>query len=149
MSEIRNNVLAFQIPDFDSGVGSSAQPITIWRESEGVDNVISVQGVQVLSFVEVPEHGGSVFSSGSAEGSVRRNGDGVDVSGVSDEVLSEFELVSELPDLDGSVPRSRDDDRVGGVRRELDARNPVRVSFVVGGELAFSQGVPELDGLVS
>jgi len=147
--EVGYNVLAFQVPDFNSLVGSSAQPVTVWREGEGVDDVFSIQRVQVLSFVEVPEHGSSVFASRSAERSVRGNGNGVDVSGVANEVLSEFELVSELPDFDGSVPTGRDDDWVGGVRGELHARNPVGVSLVRGGELAFTQSVPQFDCLVS
>ena len=40
----------------------------------------------MLGFVQVPEHGGSVFAARGAEGAVRGDGDGVDVAGVADVV---------------------------------------------------------------
>lgn len=63
-----------------------------------MDLITSVKGVQVLRLVEVPEHGGSVLSSGSAEGSIWGDGDGVDVTGVTDVVGLET-AGRELPNL--------------------------------------------------
>jgi len=51
--------------------------------------------------------------------------------------------------LDNLVPASRDNDGVGGVRREADAGDPLGVAVLLDGELALSEGVPQLDGLVT
>lgn len=51
-----------------------------------MDLVTGGKGVEVLRLVEIPQHGGTVFPTGSAERSVRGNGYGVDVSGVADVV---------------------------------------------------------------
>ena len=50
----------------------------------------------------------AVLSSGSAQRAIRRDGDGVDVSGVTD-VVGLQTAVSEVPDLDDLVPSSGDD----------------------------------------
>lgn len=47
--------------------------------------------------------------------------------------------------LDQLVPTSRNNHRVLGVRGEPDARNPLGVTLVGDGELAVTEGVPELD----
>jgi len=63
-----------------------------------VDLIASAEGVEVLGLVEVPEHGGTILTTGSAEGSVGRDGHSVDVSGVSD-VVGLDAACSEFPDL--------------------------------------------------
>jgi len=55
--------------------------------------------------------------------------------------------VSQVPDLDHSIPSSGDDD--GVLRRESNAADPLGVSLILDGVLALSESVPELDGLVS
>lgn len=52
-------------------------------------------------------------------------------------------------DLDKLVPASGDDDGVGGVGAEADARDPLGVALVGDGELAVTEGVPELDGAIT
>lgn len=47
------------------------------------------------------------------------------------------------------VPASGNDDGVLGVGAEADAGNPVGVTLVGDGELAVTEGVPELDGAVA
>lgn len=47
------------------------------------------------------------------------------------------------------IPASRDDDGVLGVGAEAHARHPLGVALVGDGELAVTQGVPELDGAVT
>jgi hypothetical protein len=64
-----------------------------------VDLIASGERVEVLGLVKVPEHGGTVLATGGAEGSVGGDGDGVDVSGVTDVVGLET-AGSELPNLD-------------------------------------------------
>jgi hypothetical protein len=50
------NPLALQIEDLDALSSSSAEPIPVRTEDEGVDGAAGLQRVQVLSIVEVPEH---------------------------------------------------------------------------------------------
>lgn len=63
-----------------------------------MDLVTGSEGVEVLGLVKVPEHGGTVLATGSAEGTVRGDGDGVDVAGVAN-VVGLNAAGSELPDL--------------------------------------------------
>lgn len=51
--------------------------------------------------------------------------------------------------LNKLVPASRHNDGVLGVGAEAHARHPVGVALVGDGELAVTQGVPELDGTVT
>lgn len=57
--------------------------------------------------------------------------------------------VVQAPDLDGTIPTARNDDWVAVVWRETHARHPVRVTLILDGVFAFSQSVPQLDGLVT
>lgn len=43
-------------PDFDARSGGSTQPVSVRAEAQGIDNATSVQGVQVLAFVKIPQH---------------------------------------------------------------------------------------------
>jgi len=113
-----------------------------------VDDISSIEGVEVLSFVEVPEHGSSVLSSGSAEGTIRGDGDGVDVVSVTGEVGAEL-AVGQVPDLDLLVPASRDDQGVLSVGGEADAADPFGVTLILDGVLALAKSVPKADGLVA
>lgn len=63
-----------------------------------MDLVAGGEGVEMFGLVEVPEHGGAVFTAGGAEGAVRGDGDGVDVAGVAD-VVGLDAAGRELPDL--------------------------------------------------
>jgi len=149
-AELIDNRLGLQIPDLDARRGGGAQPVAVGGEDQGVDDVITLalQRVQVLALVEIPEHGDAVASTGSAEGTIGGDGDGVDVTAVSDVVGAELAL-GELPDLDDLVPASGDNDGVGGVGREADAGDPLGVTILLDGELALTEGVPQLDGLVA
>lgn len=48
-------------PDLDAGTSGSTQPVTIGAEAEGIDGVTTVQGVKVLAFIQVPQHGLTVL----------------------------------------------------------------------------------------
>lgn len=146
--DIGNDDLFLQIPDLESVVSGSAQPVVGGREAQSVDSVGVVQLVQSFVFVEFPQLNGSVSSSRSAQSSVRRNRNRVNVSSVSRQVGFDS-AVGQVPDFDLLVPTSRNDGGVGGVGGESDAGDPIRVSVFFHGELAFSQGVPQFDGLVS
>jgi len=110
--------------------------------------VTSVQGVKVLRLIQVPEHGGSVLTTGCAERSIWRNSDSVDVAGVSD-VVGLQTAGRELPNLDKLVPSAADNDWVLGVGAESHAGNPFGVSLVGNGEFAVAEGVPQLDSTIS
>ena len=63
-----------------------------------MDLVTGGQRVEVLGLVQVPEHSGSVLTTGGAQGAIGRDGDGVDVAGVTD-VVGLDAAGSEFPDL--------------------------------------------------
>lgn len=48
-------------PDLDAGAGGGAEPVAVWAEAEGVDRISSIQSVQMLSLVQVPQHGLAVL----------------------------------------------------------------------------------------
>ncbi|QBZ63672.1 hypothetical protein PoMZ_05358 [Pyricularia oryzae] len=98
--ELVDLALLLQVEDDDAGGSGSAQPVPVGGEDEGVDLVVGVKRVQVLGLVQVPKHGGAVLATRGAEGSVRGDGDGVDVAGVADVVSLEL-AARELPDLFG------------------------------------------------
>lgn len=67
-----------------------------------MDLVTGLERVEVLGLVKVPQHGGTVLTTGSAKGSIGRDGDGVDVASVADVVGLETAR-SELPNLEVHV----------------------------------------------
>lgn len=97
--ELINLALLLEVEDGDGAAGGSTQPVAVGGEDEGVDLIAGVQGVEVLGLIQVPEHGGTVLATGGAEGSIGRDGDGVDVAGVTD-VVGLQAAGSELPNLD-------------------------------------------------
>ena len=113
-----------------------------------MDHITSVEGREMTTLVEVPEHSGTVLTTGSTERTIGRHGNSVDVSGVSDEVGSELAVVK-VPDLDELVPTGRHDNGLLEVGGEADARNPLGVTVLGDDELALSKGVPEVDGAVA
>jgi hypothetical protein len=97
--------LLLQIEDDDAGGGGGAQPVAVGREDKGVDLVTGGERVEVLGLVQVPQHGGSVLATGGAQRAIGRDGDGVDVAGVTD-VVSLDAAGSEFPDLFESASES-------------------------------------------
>ena len=102
----------------------------------------------MFALIDVPEHSRSVLASRSHQRTIRRDGQGVNDSSVTNEVGSEL-AVGEIPNLDDLVPSSRDYQRLLGGGRETDARNPVVVLILLNGVLALTECVPQLDGLVA
>lgn len=112
--EVSDDVFALEIPNLDGVFGGSAQPISVGAEAERVDDVTTIQGIEVFSFGEIPQHGDSVLSSRGAERAVWGNGDGVDVASVTVEVGLQLAL-REVPHLDCFVPTTRNNQWVGSV----------------------------------
>jgi hypothetical protein len=90
--------LSLKIKDFDASGGGSTQPVSVGGEDESVYNVTGLQRVQVLALVQVPEHGDTILSARGSKRTVRGDGDGVDITGVSVVVGLELEL-GEFPNL--------------------------------------------------
>jgi hypothetical protein len=67
---------------------------------------------------------------------------------VASEVVADA-AVGEVPDLDELVPAAGDDDGGGLVGGEAHAGDPLGVAILDDGELALTEGVPELDGAVA
>lgn len=84
--ELINNNLGLKIPDLDARASGSAEPVSVGAKDEGVDDITSIEGVEALGVLQVPEHGSSVLSSRGAEGTIGGDGDSVQVTSVSDEV---------------------------------------------------------------
>jgi hypothetical protein len=143
--------LALQIPNLDGIICGSAEPVTIRRKDEAVDNVSSIETVQALAFIEIPEHGCSVLSTRGTERAIRGDTNSVEVARVSNKIVAKF-AVGERKDLDKTIPSARDNERNALGRREANTRDPFSVSLAFSrsnGILAFSESVPELDGLVA
>lgn len=96
--ELVDDRLGLQVKDLDARSGSSAQPVPVGGEDEGVDDVTGLQRVQVLGLVQVPKHGDTVLATGSGQGTVGGDGKGVDVTSVSEVVSLELALL-QVPNL--------------------------------------------------
>lgn len=64
-----------------------------------MDLVASVERVEVLRLVQIPEHSSSVLPSGRAERAIGGDGDGVDIARVTN-VVSLDAAGSEFPNLE-------------------------------------------------
>jgi len=49
-----DELFCLQIPHLYGGAGGSAQPVAVGRENECVDDVLGLQRVETLAFVQVP-----------------------------------------------------------------------------------------------
>lgn len=147
-TKLINEFLVFKIPNLDGRSSSSNEPVAVRRESKSVDNITSFKGVKVLGVIQIPKHNNTILASRSAKRTIRRNSDSVDIAIVTDKVGAQLEL-GQIPDLDNLVPTTRNDNRVGRVRRETNTRNPVRVTIFSKLILAFTKSVPQLDALVT
>lgn len=87
-----------QVEDLDTRRGSSSQPVSVWRESQSVNLRSSVQGVQGVVGVQVPQDDNTVLTSRSVQGSIWRDGDAGNVTSVTNEVSVEL-VVVQVPRL--------------------------------------------------
>jgi hypothetical protein len=97
-SDFIDDALAFQIPDFNTRSSSSTQPVSVGGEAQGIDDISSFQRVQVFAINQIPQHGDAVLATRSAQRTIRRDGDGVDVSSVTVVVGLEFAFL-QVPNL--------------------------------------------------
>lgn len=90
--------LALKVEDFDAAGSGSTQPISVWGENKGIDNIAGLQGIEVLALVQIPEHGDTVLATRCGKRTIGGNRNGVDVTGVAVVVGLQLEL-REFPDL--------------------------------------------------
>jgi hypothetical protein len=147
-SQLIKNVLVLQVPDEDGSISGGAQPVVLGGEAHGIDSRGGIQGIQMLTVVHIPEHSGSVLTTRSAQGAVRRDGDRVEDTRVTRKVGLQLAVV-QVPNLDELVPTTRNDQRILSRGRKTHAGNPVGVVILRNGVLALSKGVPKLDSLVT
>lgn len=128
--ELINHGLAFKIPDLDGRSGSGAKPVSVGGEAQGIDDVGVIQSVQPLVVVQVPQHGLAVLATGGTQGTVRRDGDSVQVTSVVIVILLKS-AVGQVPDLHHTIPATWYNDGVVVVGGESDTGYPVSVTFLL------------------
>jgi len=146
-TQFLDGLLACQIPDLDGWTVGNAQPVAVGREAQRIDDVIVLQSVQVLAVIEIPQQSLGVLATGGAERAIRRDGHGVQITIVAMMIVLQL-AVGQIPDLNGAIPAAGHNDGIRVVGRETHARHPIGVTILLDGELALSQSVPQLDGLV-
>ena len=137
----------WEIIDSDTVLGTNNKPVDLGGEEEDIDWGLGIDLIQVSSLNEVPDVDLTVSATGGNEHGVLGEIKAVDLGLVSDEGVHQAHGLV-VPDLDGSVPRGRNDDWLLDVMVESDAGDPVGVWVLVDGELANTVDVPDLDGLV-
>ena len=89
----------------------------------------------MLALVQVPEHGDTITSTGSAKGTIGGNGNGVNVTRVSDVVGAKLAL-GELPDLVDSFSKVNyivSNDHFGRNHGQLPLEKRERIEIVIEG----------------
>lgn len=99
--------------------------------------------------VDVPKHGVTILTTRGAEGTIRGNSNGVDVTGVTGQ--SELgDVLDVVVNLDELVPASGNESIVAVRGGEADGRNPVVVTLLLlEGDDAVTEGVPDLDRAIT
>lgn len=100
--ELVNNNVLLEVVDLDAGGGSSSQPVAAGRESKVEDLVSRRQSVAEFAVVNVPDKSLTVLATGGAQGSVGRQSEGVNVTGVAD-VVSLQAAAGNIPGLKVSM----------------------------------------------
>ena len=60
---MERHALALKVEDLDARRGRRAEPVTVGGEDKGVDNIASLEGVEVLALVQIPKHSDTVFTT--------------------------------------------------------------------------------------
>lgn len=70
--ELFDQLLEFQIPDFDSAASGGAKPVSVGAEHELADLLFGIEAVKWVGggLTEVPKFGGTVLTAGGGEGTV-------------------------------------------------------------------------------
>lgn len=129
-------------------LGTNDEPVLLGSEEDAVDSAVDLLLGEEFAVDEVPNDNVTVLATGSEEVGLGNHGKRVDLSGVTNKgVLKSHGLI--VPNLDGLIPRSANNDGSLGVLEELNAGDPVGVGALLDGELALTNSVPDLEVLVS
>lgn len=143
--QVLNNALALQVPDLNTALSGSTEPVPVGAETKSMNNRSGIQRIEPLTLGQVPQQNNSVFASAGAQRAVRRNRHRVHITGVASESDSQL-AIGQVPNLDGFIPRRGNNRRLQRVRAESNTANPVSVSVaVLNGVLALAESVPQLD----
>jgi hypothetical protein len=93
-----NESSLLEIVDLDARGGGSAEPVSVRREGQRVNLIARGQRVEVLEVVEVPKNDVTILTTRGAERSIRRNGDGRNVTSMANVVSNELGVL-DVPDL--------------------------------------------------
>ena len=93
-----NESSLLEIVDLDARGSGSAEPVSVRREGQGVDLITRGQRVEVLEVVKVPKDDVTILATGGTKRSIRRNGDGRNVTSVANVVSNELGVL-DVPDL--------------------------------------------------
>ena len=139
-------LLVLEVPDKDSSVGGSSEPLVSWVEFEIIDLRLGVESDSGLfKAIDVPNLDQVVFTTGGDVLASRGNAERQDSFVMGSEGVSDLEVFA--PDLQESVPAT------GGkvlhlVRRRVsDSADPVLMVVLLNGVLALTFDVPQLDVL--
>lgn len=91
-----------KVEDLDTRRCSGSQPVSAWRERQSVDLRSSVQGVQSVVGVQVPQDDNTILAGGSVQGSIGRDSNTRDVTSVANEIGVKF-VVVQIPGLIVSI----------------------------------------------
>ena len=139
--------LVWEIVDLDTLFGTNDEPVKFRCEQDNVNWGFSINLFEMSSFNQVPDVDFTVSTTGSDEVGVWSKIKSVDLSFMSNEsVLKGHDGV--IPDLDGLIPGSRNDDWLLDIVEVSNAGNPVGVLVLVNGEFADTVDVPNLKVLI-
>jgi len=136
------------VPNLDALLSSNNNPVSLGGKQDNVDGAINFSLGEELAVNEIPHNDLTVLASGGEVGSLGWHGERVNLCLVANEgILKSHGCV--VPNLDCLIPRSRNDEGSLGILEELNCGNPVSVSALLNGEFALTNGVPDLEVLVS
>lgn len=139
--------LVWEIVDLDTVFGTNNEPVKLGGEQDNVDWGFGVDLFEMSSFNQVPDVDFTVSTTGGNEVGVWGKIKSVDLSFVSNESVFEGHD-GVIPNLDGLIPRGRNDDWFLDIVEVSDAGNPVGMLVLVNGELADTVDVPNLEVLI-
>jgi len=129
-------------------LSSEDNPVLLGSEENDVNGNVDLSLSKAVSADEVPHNHNTVLAGGGQVRALGGHSDGVNLSLVANEgVLKSHGCV--IPNLDSLVPRGRNNEGGLGILEELNSGNPIVVSALLDGEFALTNGVPDLEVLVS
>jgi len=142
-----DELLVWKIVDLDTFFGTNNEPVNLGGKEDDVNWGLSIDLFKMSSFDKVPDVDLSVSTTGGDEVGVWSEIKGVDLSFVSNKGVHEGHD-SVIPDLDGLIPRGRDNNRLLDIVEISNAGNPVSMWVLVNGEFTNSVDIPNLDGFI-